>query len=61
MKPLTDDQIKSIAEELKCGLEWVGFFKDAIRESRKLKPEIPEFGDDSIPIKHELEFEYRIG
>jgi hypothetical protein len=28
--------------------------------SSKLKPEIPERGNDNIPIKHEIEFDYRI-
>ena len=42
----------------KRGFEWGGFHKDAMLESRKLKPEIPEYGEDGIPIKHELEFEF---
>ena len=42
----------------KFGFEWVAFYQNAIRESRKLKPEIPQYGNDGIPIKHEIEFEY---
>ncbi|MEE9436141.1 MAG: GNAT family N-acetyltransferase [Candidatus Adiutricales bacterium] len=34
--------------------------KDAIQESRKLKPEIPEFGINGMPIKDEIEFRYII-
>ena len=31
---------------------------NAIAESRKLKPSIPQFGNDGIPILHEFEFSY---
>ena len=33
---------------------------DAVRESRKLKPQIPELGQEGIPIRHELELERRL-
>ncbi|MFC2084070.1 GNAT family N-acetyltransferase [Bacteroidota bacterium] len=56
----TNDNSNAIRFYQKKGFEWVGFYKDSIRESRKLKPEIPELGNDNIPIKHEIEFEYRI-
>lgn len=56
----TNDNTNAIRFYQKRGFEWVGFHKDAIVESRKLKPEIPEFGDDGIPIKHEIEFEYNL-
>lgn len=54
----TNDNINGIKFYQKRGFEWAGFHKNAIKESRKLKPEIPEIGHDSIPIKHEIEFEY---
>ena len=57
----TNENSNSIRFYQKRGFEWVGFYKDAMKESRKLKPEIPEFGNDQIPIKHEIEFEYRLG
>ena len=34
--------------------------RDAIAESRELKPAIPEIGKDGVPIRHELEFERRL-
>jgi hypothetical protein len=34
---------------------------NAVEQSRKLKPDIPLFGMDNIPIKHELEFEIILG
>lgn len=56
----TNDNSNAIRFYQKRGFEWVGFYKGAIKESRKLKPEIPELGNDNIPIKHEIEFEYKL-
>jgi hypothetical protein len=35
----------------------VEFHRDALAESRRLKPEIPETGAHGIPLRHELVFE----
>jgi GNAT superfamily N-acetyltransferase len=56
----TNDNSDAIRFYQKRGFEWVGFYKDAMRVSREIKPEIPKFGNDKIPIKHEIEFEYRL-
>ena len=56
----TNDNTNAIRFYQKRGFEWVGFYKDAMTGSRKIKPEIPELGIDMIPIKHEIEFEYRL-
>ena len=56
----TNDNTNAIRFYQKRGFEWVGFYKDTMTEYRKIKPVIPEFGDDGIPIKHEIEFEYRL-
>ena len=56
----TNDNTKAIRFYQKRGFEWVGFYRNSMVDSRKLKPEIPEFGDDDIPLKHEIEFELRI-
>ena len=32
-------------------------FRNAMEVSRKMKPEIPLIGDNSIPLRHEIEFE----
>jgi len=55
----TNDNTNAIGFYQKRGFEWAGFYRDAMEESRKLKPQIPEYGHGNIPIKHELEFEYR--
>ena len=57
----TNDNTHAIRFYQKRGFEWVGFYKDSMEVSRKLKPEISEFGEHGIPIKHEIEFEWRIG
>jgi len=57
----TNDNTHAIRFYQKRGFEWIGFHRDAVKKSRKLKPEIPEFGEHGIPIKHEIEFEYRFG
>ena len=56
----TNDNVNAIRFYQKRGFEWVGFYKNAIVKSRLLKPEIPEFGYDDIPIKHEIEFELKL-
>jgi RimJ/RimL family protein N-acetyltransferase len=56
----TNDNSKAMRFYQKGGFEMVGFYKNGMHESRKLKPEIPEVGFDDIPIKHEIEFEYRL-
>jgi hypothetical protein len=33
---------------------------NAIQEARKIKPEIPVYGDYGIPIRHEVEFERKL-
>ncbi len=56
----TNDNLKAIRYYQKRGFEWIEFHKNAVIESRRIKPEIPQLGFDEIPIKHEIEFEYLI-
>jgi len=53
----TNDNVNAIRFYQKRGFNLAAFHKDSIKESRKLKPEIPEIGFEDIPIKHEIEFE----
>lgn len=39
------------------GWRRVGVHRGAVREARRLKPEIPEFAADGTPIEDEIEFE----
>jgi len=53
----TNDDINAIRFYQKKGFDLKAAHINAMELSRKLKPSIPLMGMDSIPIKHELEFE----
>lgn len=42
------------------GWTQVAVYQGALRESRRLKPEIPEADSDGVPIRDEIEFELRL-
>ena len=54
----TNDNLKAVRYYQKRGFRLAAFHKNAIEESRKLKPEIPKIGFDGIPIKDEIEMEF---
>nr|WP_319265140.1 GNAT family N-acetyltransferase [uncultured Draconibacterium sp.] len=56
----TNDNTNALRFYQKRGFEWIGFYKNSMDESRKLKPEIHNLGEDGIPVKHEIEFELRL-
>ncbi|MGQ0803037.1 MAG: GNAT family N-acetyltransferase [Actinomycetota bacterium] len=56
----TNDNTNAMGFYQRQGWDLVAVHRDAVAESRRLKPTIPETGNDGIPIKHELEFERRI-
>lgn len=45
---------------LERGFDMAHLFRNALDISRKLKPEIPLIGENSIPLRHEIEFEMLI-
>ncbi|MFQ5943789.1 MAG: GNAT family N-acetyltransferase [Anaerolineales bacterium] len=51
-----------VALEFYQAIGWnlVAIHRGAVREARKLKPEIPEVDEDGIAIEDEIEFELRI-
>lgn len=53
----TNDNTHAIRFYQKRGFNLAGIHINAIRESRKIKPQIPLLGCDNIPIQHEIEFE----
>lgn len=57
---ITNDNIRAFRFYQKRGFGLVRLHYDAVRESRKLKPQIPELGQEGIPIRHELELERRL-
>lgn len=42
------------------GFDLARIYRNAVDDSRRLKPSIPLTGENGIPIKHEIEFEYVI-
>lgn len=42
------------------GFDMAALYRNALEKSRILKPLIPLTGDDGIPLRHEIEFEYVI-
>lgn len=53
----TNDNINAIRFYQKRGFDMAHLFHNALDVSRKLKPEIPLIGENSIPLRHEIEFE----
>ena len=56
----TNDNIDAIRFFQIKGFDFAAIHKNAIESSRKLKPEIPLFGNDGIPIKDEIEMEIKL-
>lgn len=56
----TNDNINAIRFYQRKGFDMVHLFRNALDISRKLKPEIPLIGENSIPLRHEIEFELSI-
>lgn len=55
----TNDNIPAQRLYAKLGMKLTAVHRNAIAESRRLKPGIPFLGYDGIPIKDELQFEWR--
>jgi DNA-3-methyladenine glycosylase I len=53
----TNDNTKALRFYQKRGFKLVAIHREAIEQSRKLKPEIPLTGNDGIPIRDEIELE----
>ncbi len=56
----TNDNIKAIYFYQKLGFQIVKVHLNAVAESRKIKPEIPLKSETGIPIRDELEFEFKL-
>lgn len=53
----TNDNTHALRYYQKRGFDLVAIHRNAINESRKIKPQIPLIGFDGIPILHEIELE----
>lgn len=54
----TNDNIHAIRFYQKRGFDMARLYHNALDVSRKLKPEIPLIGENGIPLRHEIEFEF---
>ena len=53
----TNDNTNALRFYQRRGMRLAALHRDAIAESRRMKPEIPQTGADGIPIRDELELE----
>ena len=53
----TNDNLTALRFYQKRGFVLVAFHREAVNRARRLKPEIPQFGEDGIPIRDEIELE----
>ena len=53
----TNDNLNALKFYQKNGFHLVKIYPNAITESRKIKPQIPEFGENEIPLRDEIELE----
>jgi hypothetical protein len=53
----TNDNLHALRFYQKRGFMLVAVHRNAVEQSRKLKPEIPLYGKDGIPIRDEIELE----
>lgn len=56
----TNDNIKAIYFYQKRGFSIAKIYVDAVKSSRKLKPQIPLIAENGIAIRDEIEFEMKI-
>ena len=56
----TNDNINAIRFYQKRGFDMVKLYHNALDASRRLKPQIPLIGENGIPLRHEIEFEYKL-
>ena len=55
----TNENAAAISLYSRFGMKHVATYRGAMKEARRLKPQIPEYGPDGTPIEDELEFELR--
>lgn len=56
----TTDNLNAIGFYQKQGLRMVKIYPNEMENVRKIKPDIPLIGENGIPLKDELEFEYKL-
>lgn len=54
----TNDNIGAIRFYQRQGWDLCGLYLNTLDETRIIKPNVPLLGEEDIPLRHELEFEY---
>lgn len=54
----TNDNLSALRFYQKRGFDLLRIHRNALDLARRIKPEIPLFGMDGIPLKHEIELEF---
>lgn len=57
----TNDNTAALRFYQRRGWNLVGLHRDVVAEWRRIKPSISAVGLDSIPLRHALELEFRVG
>ena len=56
----TNDNTPALRFYQRRDFDICAFYKDAVKDNRRLKPEIPDEGLGGIPLRHEIELEYQL-
>ncbi|MEX0876813.1 MAG: GNAT family N-acetyltransferase [Phycisphaerales bacterium] len=56
----TNDNTPALRFYQRREFDMVALYRDAVTHARTLKPEIPNVGFDGIPLRHEIEMEYKL-
>lgn len=56
----TNDNLKGLGFYQKRGFRLSKIYKDSMDNVRKIKPEVPEIGENNIPLKDEIELEIKL-
>lgn len=56
----TNDNIHAIRYYQRVGFQLKAVYINALDASRKIKPAIPLYGKEGIPLQHEMEFEWKL-
>lgn len=56
----TNDNLRALGFYQKRGFELVAVHRNALEQSRRIKPQIPHVGQDKIPLRDEIELERRL-
>lgn len=56
----TNDNMRAISFYQKRGFDMAQLYRNSLEAARAIKPSIPLIGNENIPLRHELEFEYKL-